>query len=82
MRVREGIDRATEVADAEKEKVGMLFGERCRIQDLICEMPGRWSCPDRHKAIGGNHRHSHAGEFLAHRLRSLGCVRVIAVTRQ
>ena len=81
-RMGEGVDRATEVADAEQKQVGTLLGKRGRIQYLIGEVPDRGPSPNRHKAIGGNHLHSHAGELFAHRLRSLGGVRVIAVARQ
>ena len=80
--VSEGINGATEVADAQQEEVRMLPGQRDRIENLVGGVPHGRPLSDRREAVGRDDGHAHARELLAHRLRALGRESVVAAARQ
>ena len=80
--VSEGVNGATEVADAKQEEVRMLPGQGDRIENLVGRVPHGRPLSDRREAVGRDDGHAHAGELLAHRLRTLGRKSVVAAARQ
>jgi hypothetical protein len=78
----EGVNGATEVADAQQEEVRMLLGQGDRVEDLVGGVPHGGPLADGREAVDRDDVHSLARELLAHRLRTLRSGRVVAVARQ